>query len=144
MNKPIALQCKDCVRDFSEFRLDINRDNFEHKQHPQSRWKSRILSGWRFNRNFQLVVFISGQKMALRAFYFLRTLTKALIYDYINHSQRHLLVLCSTNDFQYYEHCCVNFWTDVLSQKVIANKNYLRKFSRQIELTWSVIRNFPK
>ena len=31
-------------------------------------------------RAFQLVVFNSGQKMALRAFYFIRTLTKALTY----------------------------------------------------------------
>ena len=30
--------------------------------------------------------------MALRAFYFIRTLTKALTYYYINRSQRYLLV----------------------------------------------------
>ena len=32
------------------------------------------------NRAFQSVVFNSGQKMALRAFYFIRALTKALTY----------------------------------------------------------------
>ena len=45
-----------------------------------------------FNRAFQsVVVFSSGQKMALRAFYFIRAQTKALKYYYINRSQRHLL-----------------------------------------------------
>ena len=34
------------------------------------------------NRAFQLVVFNSGQKMALRAFYFIRALIKALTYYY--------------------------------------------------------------
>ena len=42
-------------------------------------------------RAFQLVVFNSGQKMALRAFYSIRALTKALTYYYIKRSQRHLL-----------------------------------------------------
>ena len=35
--------------------------------------------------------------MALRSFYFIRTLTKALTYYYINHSQRHLLVAIENN-----------------------------------------------
>ena len=39
----------------------------------------------------QSFVFKSGQKMARRAFYFIRTLTKALTYYYIKRSQRHLL-----------------------------------------------------
>ena len=43
------------------------------------------------NRAFQLVVFNRGQKMALRAFYFIRALIKALTYYYIKRSQRHLL-----------------------------------------------------
>ena len=43
------------------------------------------------NRASQSVVFNSGQEMALRAFYFIRTLTKALTYYYINRSQRPLL-----------------------------------------------------
>ena len=34
----------------------------------------------------------SGQKMALRACYFIRSLTKAPTFYYINRSQRHLLV----------------------------------------------------
>ena len=37
--------------------------------------------------------------MALRAFYFIRTLTKALTYYYINRSQRHLLVAIENNRF---------------------------------------------
>ena len=44
------------------------------------------------NRAFQSVVFNSGQKMALRVFYFIRTLAKALTYYYTNRSQWHLLV----------------------------------------------------
>ena len=43
------------------------------------------------NRASQWNVFNNGQKMALRAFYFIRTLTKALTYYYIKCSQRHLL-----------------------------------------------------
>ena len=43
------------------------------------------------NRAFQSVVFNIGQNMAMRAFYFIRTLTKALTYYYIKRSQRHLL-----------------------------------------------------
>ena len=37
--------------------------------------------------------------MALRAFYFIRALTKALIYHYINRSQRHLLAAIENNWF---------------------------------------------
>jgi len=51
------------------------------------------------NRAFQSLVFNSGQKMALRAFYFIRALTKALTYYYINRSQRHLLVAIENNRF---------------------------------------------
>ena len=51
------------------------------------------------NRAFQLVVFNRGQKMALRAFYFIRALTKALTYYYINRSQRHLLAAIENNWF---------------------------------------------
>ena len=47
------------------------------------------------NSAFQSVVFNSGQKMALRAFYFRRALTKA--YYYINRSQRHLLAAIENN-----------------------------------------------
>ena len=35
--------------------------------------------------------------IALRAFYFIRTLTKALTYHYINRTQRHLLVAIENN-----------------------------------------------
>ena len=48
-------------------------------------------------RDSELVVFNSGQKMALRAFYFIRALTKALTYYYINRSQRHLLAGIENN-----------------------------------------------
>ena len=51
------------------------------------------------NRASESVVFNTGQKMALRAFYFIRTLTKALKYYYINRSQRHLLVAIENNRF---------------------------------------------
>ena len=37
--------------------------------------------------------------MVLRAFYFIRALTKALIHYYINRSQRHLLVAIENNRF---------------------------------------------
>ena len=49
------------------------------------------------NRALQSAVFNSGQKMALRAFYFIRALTKALTYYYINRSQRHLLATIENN-----------------------------------------------
>ena len=45
----------------------------------------------RITRAFQSVGFNSGKKMVLRAFYFIRALTKALTYYYINRSQRHPL-----------------------------------------------------
>ena len=45
------------------------------------------------------IVLNSGQKMALRAFYFIRALTKALTYNYINRSQRHLLAAIENNWF---------------------------------------------
>ena len=54
-------------------------------------------SDGKWNRASQSVVFNSGQKMALRAFYFIRTLTKALTYHYINRTQRHLLVAIENN-----------------------------------------------
>ena len=47
------------------------------------------------NRAFQSAVWNSGQKMALRAFYFIRALT----YYYINRSQRYLLVAIENNSF---------------------------------------------
>ena len=43
-------------------------------------------------RDSQSVAFNTAQNMALRAFYFIRTLTKAPTYYYMNRSQRHLLV----------------------------------------------------
>ena len=49
------------------------------------------------NRASQSGVLNSGQKMALVAFYFIRTLTKALTYYYMNRSQRHLLVAFENN-----------------------------------------------
>ena len=52
------------------------------------------------NMASQSVVFKSGQKMALRAFYFIRTLTKALTYYYINRYQRHLMVAIENNRFR--------------------------------------------
>ena len=51
------------------------------------------------NRASQSLVFNAVQKMALRAFYFIRALTKALTYYYINRSQRHLLVAIENNRF---------------------------------------------
>ena len=65
-------------------------------------WKLRIyFSNFMssFIRASQSVVFNGGQKMALRAFYFIRALTKALIHYYINRSQRHLLVAIENNRF---------------------------------------------
>ena len=50
-------------------------------------------------RASQSLVFNAVQKMALRAFYFIRALTKALTYYYINCSQRHLLVAIENNRF---------------------------------------------
>ena len=51
------------------------------------------------NRESESVVFNSGQKMALRTFYFIWALTKALTYYYINRSQRHLLAAIENNWF---------------------------------------------
>ena len=56
-----------------------------------------FLDSFEIYRAFQSVVFNSGQKMALRAFYFIRALTKALTYYYINRSQRHLLAAIENN-----------------------------------------------
>ena len=84
--------------------VDLNK-NHEHNQvkldklysflHPnQDRtWKLKDLG----NRDSESVVFNSGQKMALRAFYFIRALTKALTYYYINRSQRRLLAPIENN-----------------------------------------------
>ena len=47
-----------------------------------------------YYRDFRSVVFNSGQKMALKAFYFIRTLTKALTYYYMS---RHLLAAFENN-----------------------------------------------
>ena len=60
-------------------------------------WFRSWLSQKVCNRAFQSVVFNSGQKMALRVFYFIRALTKALTYYYINRSQRHLLTAVEKN-----------------------------------------------
>ena len=49
------------------------------------------------NRASQSVVFNTSQKMALRAFYLIRILTKSLTYYYINRSQRHLFVAIENN-----------------------------------------------
>ena len=57
------------------------------------------MKGKTSKKAFQSVVFNTCQKMALRAFYFIRTLTKALSYYYINRSQRHLLVAIENNQF---------------------------------------------
>ena len=51
------------------------------------------------DRASQSDVFFNGQKMALRAFYFMRALTKAITYYYIDRSQRHLLVVKENNRF---------------------------------------------
>ena len=51
------------------------------------------------NRDSESVVFKCGQKMALRAFYFIRALTKALTYYYIIRFKRHLLVAIENNRF---------------------------------------------
>ena len=56
--------------------------------------------GNEFNRAFRLVVFNNGQNMALIAFYFIRTLTKALTCYYINRSQRHLLAAFENNGLE--------------------------------------------
>ena len=63
-------------------------------------WRLTSLEGTKHIRAFQLVVLNSGQKMALRAFYFIRTLTKALTYHYINHSERHLLAIMENSWFE--------------------------------------------
>ena len=52
-----------------------------------------------YNRASQSVVLTTGQKMALRPFYFIRTLTKALSYYYINRSQRHFSIAIENNRF---------------------------------------------
>ena len=66
------------------------------KNHATFLRRFRRIQGKRVSES---VVFNSGQKMALRAFYFLRALTKALTYYYINRSQRHLLVTIENNWF---------------------------------------------
>ena len=58
-----------------------------------------ILQSRGLNRASKSVVFNSGQKMALRAFYFTRILTKALTYYYIIRSQHHLLDAIESNRF---------------------------------------------
>ena len=50
-----------------------------------------------FNRDFQSVFFNCGQNMELTAFYFIKALTKAITYNYINRSQRHLLATIENN-----------------------------------------------
>ena len=55
---------------------------------------------YEINRASQSVVFDTGQKMALRVFYFIRTLTKALTYYYINRSQCHILVAIESNQLR--------------------------------------------
>ena len=55
--------------------------------------------GANWNRDSGSVVFNSGQKMALRAFYFIRALTKAQAYYYKSRSQRHLLAAIENNWF---------------------------------------------
>ena len=55
-------------------------------------WSGATYKIEEMNRALQSVVFNSGRKMALRAFYFIRTVTKALTYNCINRSERHLLV----------------------------------------------------
>ena len=59
--------------------------------------KRQSISSERFYRDSESVVFNSGQKMALRAFYFIRALTKALTYYYISRSQRHLQAAVGNN-----------------------------------------------
>ena len=48
-------------------------------------------------RIFKSAVFNCGQKMALRAIYFIRALTKALTYYYTNRPQRPLLAAIGNN-----------------------------------------------
>ena len=60
------------------------------------------------NRAFQSVVLNSGQKMALRAFYFMRVLTKALTCYYISRPQRHLLAAIENNPLHWKAFYCVN------------------------------------
>ena len=52
------------------------------------------------DRAFRSVVFNCGQKMALRAFYFIRTLTKALTYYYIKRSEHRLLAALKNELFE--------------------------------------------
>ena len=52
---------------------------------------------WILHRDSESVVSKCGQKMALRAFYFIRALTKALKYYYLSRSQRHLLAAIEKN-----------------------------------------------
>ena len=66
----------------------------------------------RVDRALQSVVFNSNQKMALRAFYFIRTPTKALIYDYIKRSQCHIFTPIENNGLE-----------DPISLRVANNRN---------------------
>ena len=63
------------------------------------KWHCRLYIAALLNSAFESVVFNRGQKMALRAFYFIRALAKALICYYIIRSQRHLLVAFKDNRF---------------------------------------------
>ena len=61
---------------------------------------SALDSCYKRNRDSESVVLNSGQKMALRAFYFVRTLTEALTFYYINRFQRHLLAAVVNSWFE--------------------------------------------
>ena len=82
----------------------LQRLQFLIKSNMAKGQKKKIYPYFLTNRAFRSVVFKSGQKMALRAFYFIRTLTKALTYYYRNRSQRHLLAAFK------YIHILQDFW----------------------------------
>ena len=80
------------------------------------------------NSDFESVVFNSGKKMALRAFYFIRALTKALTYYYISRYQRHLLDAIENNWFG----------VPILSMDFWQNKTMKCKIMTKLEKNWQI------
>ena len=72
--------------DFEPFDIVISFSSLEHSG-----------KNFDFHRGSQYIVFNSGQKMELRAFYFTMTLTLTLTYYYMTRSQRHVLTAIENN-----------------------------------------------
>ena len=70
-------------------------------------------------RVFQSIVLNSGQKMALRVFYFLRALTKAQTYYCINRSQNHLLAAIENNWFGVLIEMTIVYWLSVAPSSLL-------------------------